>query len=74
MSEEKKPTPPPEPEHQPGTRKGEEMPRKEGKEAGRHEAGSQKAGRPVGKSKGRDSSGVTPKEPEDPKSPNIPTP
>ena len=61
------------PTHTPGTGKGEEY-GKEG-EAGRHATGrTGKAKRPAGKSTGRDSTGVNPKNPVDPNSPHMPTP
>lgn len=61
--------------HAPGTAKGEERKKKEGKEAGRQDTGtSGKAKRPTGKSTGRSSSGVSPQKPVDPESPHIQTP
>jgi hypothetical protein len=71
MPEEKKP---PEPAHQPGTPKGEERNKKEGKEAGRRTTGTRGAKRPAGKSSARDSTGINPKDPVDPQSPHLPTP
>ena len=73
MAEQQTPTPP-EPAHQPGTPKGEERVKKEGKEPGRKDTGTKGAKRPTGKSTGRTSTGVNPKEPIDPESPNLPTP
>jgi hypothetical protein len=75
MDEQKKPTKHPEPVHQPGTGKGEEKVKKEGKEPGRHETGTQgAANRKAGKTTGRNSTSVNPKNPVDPNSPNLPTP
>jgi hypothetical protein len=75
MDEQKKPPTPPNPVHQPGTGKGEEKVKSEGKEPGRKDTGTAgKANRPTGKSTARDSTGVNPKEPVDPQSPHLPTP
>jgi len=77
MAEQQKPaaSTQPEPSHMPGTPKGEERKKKEGKQAGRRDTGtSGKSKRPVGKSTGTDSSGVSPQNPVDPQSPNLPTP
>ena len=77
MLEEQKPptTTQPEPAHTPGTGKGEEKKKKEGKEAGRQDTGATgKAKRPAGKSGPEESTGVDPKGPVDPESPNLPTP
>ncbi len=63
---------PPRPVHQPTTRKGEEMPREEGKEPGRHDIGTTGAGRPTGKSTPRDASGIVSKGAIDPQSPYLP--
>ena len=61
------------PTHQPGTGKGEEHGK--GEEAGRPDTGTTgKAKRPTGKSTGRDSSSVSPKDAVDPNSPHMPTP
>lgn len=76
MAEQQKPaaSAQPEPSHTPGTPKGEERKKKEGK-SGRRDTGSGgKSKRPVGKSTGTDSSGVSPQKPVDPQSPNLPTP
>ncbi len=62
------------PAHQPGTSKGEEVAKKEGKEAGRYDTTEDGANRPSGKSTGRDSSAVAPSDPIDPKSPNLQAP
>jgi hypothetical protein len=48
------------PAHTAGTRKGEEMKGEEGKEAGRHEAGTTHADRPAGKATARDSTSINP--------------
>lgn len=64
----------PKPTHQPGTSKGEEKPMEEGKEAGRHKAGRTGAKRPTEKSTARAYTGINPKEPMDPQSPNLQTP
>lgn len=62
------------PAHQPGTRKGEEMTDKAGKEPGHHDTGDSHANRPSGTSTARSSTGVNPEaeEPIDPKMPNMP--
>lgn len=49
--------------HVEGTRRGEEVLEKEGKEAGRYETGATGAGRPSGGSTARDDTGVDPQEP-----------
>ena len=77
MAEEQKPpvSPSSAPAHTPGTPKGEERKKKEGKEAGRKDTGTTgKAKRPVGKSKPDASTGVNPKEPVDPNSPHLQAP
>ena len=58
--------------HTPGVRKGEEIVKEEGKEPGRKDTGTTGAGRPAGKSTGRDSSTVAPTDPIDPESPDMP--
>jgi hypothetical protein len=74
MDEQKPPTPP-DPVHQPGTGKGEEKVKTEGKAPGRQDTGSTgKAKRPSGKSTAKDSTGINPKDPQDPESPHIPAP
>ncbi len=65
---------PPEPTHEPGTAKGEEMVSEKGKEPGRHDTGTTGAGRPTGKSTARDSTSINPQDPIDPESPNLRTP
>ncbi len=62
------------PDHTPGTRKGEEQASKQGKEPGRHDHGSTHADRPAGKSTARDSTSVNAdaENPIDPKSPKLP--
>ena len=62
---------PPEPVHQPGTPKGEELPRRRGKEAGRYRNKAGEGNRPAGKSRGEASSRVAPSNPIDPNSPTI---
>ena len=59
------------PTHTPGVRKGEEL-NKKGKEAGRKDTGKSGAGRPSGTRTGRDSSTVSPTDPIDPNSPDMP--
>ncbi len=57
------------------TRRGEDVVKEEGKEPGRHDAGTQgKSERPVGTSTARDSTGVDPQDPIDPESPHLQTP
>jgi len=54
------------------TRRGEDIVKDEGKEAGRHDAGTQgPTERPVGTSTARDSTGIDPQDPIDEKSPNL---
>ena len=62
------------PSHDTGTGKGEEKSTYEGKESGRHDAGTTHADRPAGTSTARDSTGINPddKEPIDPQMPNMP--
>lgn len=75
MDEQKTPKSPPDPVHQPGTGKGEEKVKEEGKQPGRHETGTKGgANRPTGKSTPKDSTGINPKGPVDPESPHLPTP
>ena len=77
MAEQQKPlaSASPEPSHTAGTPKGEERKKKEGKETGRKDTGAAgKAKRPTGKSTSKSSTGVNPKEPVDPTSPNIQAP
>ncbi|MGI9060557.1 MAG: hypothetical protein ACR2H5_18490 [Ktedonobacteraceae bacterium] len=75
--DEQKAQPQPDPVHQPGTGKGEEKPKTEGKEAGRHNTGTTgEANRPAGKTTAQTSTGVNPtkENPVDPESPHLPTP
>ena len=75
MAEEQKPPNPPDPVHQPGTGKGEEKVKEDGKQTGRKNTGTTgKAERPTGTSTGKDSTGINPKDPVDPESPHLPTP
>jgi len=62
------------PSHDAGTGKGEEKSSTEGKESGRHEAGTTHADRPAGTSTARDSTSINPEnmDPIDPNSPNMP--
>ena len=62
------------PVHTPNTRRGEEMANDEGREPGRHDAGTTGANRPAGKSDARDSTAVNPEDedPIDPASPKLP--
>ncbi len=64
-----------EPTHVGGVRAGNEMAteKEQGKEAGRSDAGTSGADRPAGGSTSRDSTGVNPKDPIDPESPNFPS-
>ncbi|MBV8857499.1 MAG: hypothetical protein JOZ02_11260 [Acidobacteria bacterium] len=48
------------PTHTTGTRKGENIKDDEGKEPGRHDAGTTHADRPAGTSEARDSTGINP--------------
>ncbi len=75
MDEQQKPPLQPDPVHQPGTGKGEEKPKDEGKSTGRQESGTTgQANRPAGTSTPQDSTGVNPKGPVDPESPQMPAP
>ena len=57
------------------TRSGEELRQKEGKEAGRHDAGTKgPTARPKGTSSMRDSTGIDPQDPIDDTSPHLQTP
>ncbi len=60
------------PSHTPGTRKGEDIIKEEGKEPGRYDTEETGAGRPAGKSTARDSTSINPQDPVDPKSPKLP--
>ena len=62
------------PSHDWGTGKGEEKSSTEGKEAGRHDAGTSHADRPAGTSTARDSTSINPDamDPIDPNSPKMP--
>jgi hypothetical protein len=64
------------PAHEPGTRKGEERAKSEGREPGRYDSGTAGAGRPTGKSTARDFTGINPddRNPIDPNSPVLPPP
>ena len=62
------------PAHTPGTYKGEEQTKNQGKEPGRYDAGKAGADRPAGGSTARDSTSINPeaKDPIDPRMPNMP--
>jgi hypothetical protein len=61
------------PTHTSGTRQGEEIKEDEGKESGRHDAGTTHADRPSGGSTARDSTAINPGSVEsDEDSPNMP--
>jgi hypothetical protein len=61
------------PTHTPGTRQGEEIKDEEGKESGRHDAGTTHADRPAGTSDARDSTAINPDSVESgDDSPNMP--
>jgi hypothetical protein len=63
----------PEPDHVPGTGKGEEMAIKEGREPGREDRGTSHADRPAGTRTGRDATTAAGDEdPIDPASPPMP--
>ena len=51
-----------EPIHAPGTRRGEEIKKHDGKELGREEKGASHADRPAGERTSRDSTGINPDE------------
>ena len=74
MDEQQTPNTPPQPVHQAGTGKGEEILKRDGKEAGRIDTETSETGRPSGTSTARDSTGVNPTGPIDPNSPTLPTP
>ena len=61
----------PRPIHQQGTRKGEQIIRKSGREPGRVRTGSTGPGRPVDKAGPRSSSGIVTKGQVDPQSPYL---
>jgi hypothetical protein len=61
----------PRPIHQPASRKGEEITRSSGREAGRYRSGSTGSGRPAEKASPRTSSGVVTKGQVDPQSPYL---
>lgn len=65
---------PPEPVHQPGTPKGEELPRRRGREAGYYKDKKGEGNRPAAKASSRASSGVVSSNPIDPNSPYIQAP
>ena len=48
------------PTHTPGTRQGEDIKDKDGKEPGREDTGTTQADRPVGESSARDSTAINP--------------
>jgi hypothetical protein len=50
------------PAHTPGTRKGEEITKHDGKETGREDRGTSHAGRPAGGRTARDSTGINPED------------
>lgn len=64
---------PPEPVHEPGTRKGEES---GGEETGRQDTGTTESGRATGTATSKDFTGINPadRNPIDPDSPTITTP
>jgi hypothetical protein len=65
----------PEPDHIPGTGKGEETALKDGKEPGREDLGTSHADRPAGTRTARDAtSAAKGTDPIDPESPQIPPP
>jgi hypothetical protein len=65
----------PQPDHVPGTGKGEEAALKEGREAGREDLGQSHADRPAGTRTGRDAtSAAGDEDPIDPSSPPMPPP
>ncbi len=62
------------PAHTPGTYKGEEQIKNQGKEPGRYDDGEAGADRPAGGSTARNSTSINPeaKDPIDPRMPNMP--
>jgi hypothetical protein len=61
------------PTHSPGTRKGEDIKDKDGKEPGRQDSGTTGAGRPSGSSSARDSTAINPDDVDtDADSPSMP--
>ncbi len=61
------------PTHTPGTRKGENIKDKDGKESGRQDSGTTGAGRPSGSSTARDSTAINPDDVDtDTDSPSMP--
>ena len=59
-------------DHSEGNRKGEEIREQDGQEPGREDHGETGGNRPSGTRTSRDSTSINPKDPIDPKSPNIP--
>jgi len=74
MDKQQTPKTQPEPVHQPGTRKGEEFRKKEGKEPGSYDTETNAAGRTSGKTDLKEDKGVATQAPIDPSSPHLPTP
>jgi len=74
MKKQKTAKTPPEPVHQPGTRGGEEVTAKEGKESGREDSAVNTAGRPTGKTDLTKNRNIGSEEPIDSDSPHIPAP
>lgn len=62
------------PTHDTGTRKGEELKKEGGQEAGRYDSGESGANRPSGTKTARDSTSINPEdvEPQDPDMPKMP--
>lgn len=75
--EEQNPSTQPSPSHTPGTGKGEEKRKTQGKETGRQDVDSTgEANRPAGTTTAQTSTGINPdkENPVDPASPHLPTP
>lgn len=74
MDEQQTSKTPPNPDHQSGTGKGEEIVKKKGKDSGRYDTDSNAAGRTSGKTDLKKDKSVGADAPIDPKSPHLPTP
>lgn len=74
MDEQQTPKTPPNPDHQAGTSKGEELAKKKGKDSGRHDTDANAAGRTSGKTDLNKDKSVGATAPTDPNSPHLPTP
>ena len=74
MDKQHKPKTPPESVHEPGTRAGETIAKKEGKEPGRHDTAVHATGRPSGKTNLKKDKSIGSQSPIDPSSPHLQAP